>query len=119
MKNTIHITVEENEAGDRVDLFLSKKYQDYSRSYFNELIKNGEALLNDKIVKSSTKVKINDVISKDHNDFNISPFRVGGTARLGYKGFNVFGTYYFTQFFRDNRGPAMNPFAIGIGILNW
>lgn len=68
---------------------------------------------------SHTKVKINDVISKDHNDFNISPFRVGGTARLGYKGFNVFGTYYFTQFFRDNRGPAMNPFAIGIGLLNW
>ena len=63
MKNTIHITVEENEAGDRVDLFLSKKYQDYSRSYFNELIKNGEALLNDKIVKSSTKVKINDKVT--------------------------------------------------------
>jgi hypothetical protein len=68
---------------------------------------------------SHTKVKINNVITKDHNDFNISPFRVGGTARIGYKGVNLFGTYYFTQFFRDNRGPAMNPIAIGIGILNW
>jgi hypothetical protein len=68
---------------------------------------------------SHTKIKINDNITKDHNDFNINPFRGGATARLGYKGINVFGTYYFTQFFRDNRGPLMNPFAIGIGILNW
>ncbi len=68
---------------------------------------------------SHTKTIINDTTVKDHNDFNISPFRLGGTARIGYKGINLFGTYYFTQFFRDNRGPAMNPIAIGIGILNW
>ncbi|HWS01543.1 MAG TPA: outer membrane beta-barrel protein [Prolixibacteraceae bacterium] len=68
---------------------------------------------------SHTKVKIDDVKTKDHDDFNISPFRGGATFRLGYKGVNLFGTYYFTQFFRDNRGPAMNPFTIGIGIINW
>jgi hypothetical protein len=68
---------------------------------------------------SHTKVKIVDTKYKDHNDFNISPFRYGGTARLGYKGVSLFGTYYFTQFFRDNRGPQMNPFAIGIGIIHW
>jgi hypothetical protein len=68
---------------------------------------------------SHTKVKINDVKTKDHNDFNINPFRGGTTARIGYKGFNLFGTYYFTEFFKDGRGPVMNPFAIGIGILNW
>lgn len=68
---------------------------------------------------SHTKVKINDIKTKDHNDFNISPFRGGATARIGYKGINVFGTYYFTEFFKDGRGPVMNPFAIGIGILNW
>lgn len=68
---------------------------------------------------SHTKVMIADTKYKDHNDFNISPFRGGATARLGYKAINIFGTYYFTQFFRDNRGPLMNPFTIGIGILNW
>ena len=68
---------------------------------------------------SHTKVKIDGNKTKDHSDFNINPFRGGGTARLGYKGFNIFGTYYFTQFFRDNRGPRMNPFTIGLGILNW
>jgi hypothetical protein len=68
---------------------------------------------------SHTKVKVNGTKSKDRNDFNISPFRGGATARLGYKGFNVFGTYYFTPFFRDNRGPAMEPFTIGLGLINW
>lgn len=68
---------------------------------------------------SHTKVKIDGAKSKDRNDFNISPFRGGATARLGYKGFNVFGTYYFTPFFRDNRGPAMEPFTIGLGLINW
>ncbi len=68
---------------------------------------------------SHTKVKIDGNTTKDHSDFNINPFRGGATARLGYKGFNIFGTYYFTPFFKDGRGPAMNPFTIGIGILNW
>jgi 23S rRNA pseudouridine1911/1915/1917 synthase len=63
MKNTINIIVDENEEGDRVDLFLAKKYRDYSRSYFNDLIKNNDVLLNEKSVKSSTKVKTNDTVS--------------------------------------------------------
>lgn len=68
---------------------------------------------------SHTKVKIGSTKTKDRDDFNISPFRGGATARLGYKGFNIYGTYYFTPFFRDNRGPAMEPFTIGLGLLHW
>ncbi len=68
---------------------------------------------------SHTKVIIDGKKTKDHNDFNINPFRGGSTVRLGYKGFNIFGTYYFTPFFRNGRGPVMDPFTIGIGLLNW
>lgn len=68
---------------------------------------------------SHTKVKMSNAKIKDHNDFNISPFRGGSTVRLGYKAFNIFGTYYFTPFFRDGRGPVMDPITIGIGLLNW
>jgi len=68
---------------------------------------------------SHTKVVIDETKYKDHDDFNISPFRGGGTARLGYKGINVYGTYYFTEFFNAGRGPVMNPYTIGIGIINW
>ena len=68
---------------------------------------------------SHTKVKYNGDKSKNHDDFNINPFRYGATARIGYKGINLFGTYYFSTFFKNNRGPEMNPFTIGICLVNW
>ncbi len=68
---------------------------------------------------SHTKVIYNGIKTKDHDDFNINPFRGGTTVRMGYKGINIYGTYYFTPFFRDDRGPVMHPFTIGIGLLNW
>ena len=70
-------------------------------------------------VGSHTKVKIDGHKSKDRGDFNINPFRYGATARFGYKGINLFGTYYFSTFFKDSRGPKMYPFTIGIGLMNW
>jgi len=67
---------------------------------------------------SHTKVKIDGTKYKDHNEFNINPFRGGSTVRMGYKKFNIFGTYYFTPFFKDSRGPVMDPITVGIGLLN-
>jgi len=70
-------------------------------------------------VGSHTKVKMDGNKSKSHGDFNINPFRYGTTARIGYKGINLFGTYYYSAFFKDGRGPQMYPFTIGIGLMNW
>jgi len=70
-------------------------------------------------IGSHTKVKIDGNKTKNREDLTISPFRYGTTARLGYKGINIFGTYYFSTFFKNGRGPEMNPFTIGIGLMNW
>ncbi len=70
-------------------------------------------------VGSHSKVKQDGDKTKSRDDFNINPFRYGATARFGYKGINLFGTYYFSTFFKDNRGPEMFPFTIGIGLMNW
>lgn len=70
-------------------------------------------------VASHTKVKIDSDKSKSRDDFNINPFRYGATARIGYKGVNIFGTYYFSPFFKNGRGPEMYPFTVGIGLMNW
>ena len=67
---------------------------------------------------SHTKVIIDRHKTKDHSDLNISPFRGGTTVRMGYKKFNIFGTYYYTPLFRDGRGPVMDPITVGIGLLN-
>jgi len=70
-------------------------------------------------VGSHTKIKIDGSKSKSHDDFNINPFRYGTTARVGYKGINLFGTYYYSTFFKEDRGPEMNPFTIGIVLTYW
>ena len=70
-------------------------------------------------VGSRTKIIQNGDKHKSRDDFNINPFRYGATARIGYKGLNIFGTYYFSTFFKNGRGPEMFPFTIGIGLLNW
>lgn len=70
-------------------------------------------------VGSHTKVKIDGDKTKNRDDLNINPFRYGVTTRVGYKGINLFGTYYFSTFFKNGRGPEMYPFTIGIGIMNW
>ena len=68
---------------------------------------------------SHTKVKMDGDKSKSHGDFNINPFRIGATARMGYRGINVFGTTYFSPLFRNGRGPELFPFTIGIVLMNW
>jgi hypothetical protein len=68
---------------------------------------------------SHTKVKTNGDKSKSRDDFNINPFRCGATTRVGYRGINLFGTYYFSTFYKTNRGPELFPFTIGITLMNW
>lgn len=68
---------------------------------------------------SHTKIKRDGDKSKSRDDFNISPFRCGATTHFGYRGINLFGTYYFTTFYKSNRGPELFPFTIGIALMNW
>ena len=42
---------------------------------------------NIKVIQNSHK-------NKHHDDYNINPFRYGATARIGYKGLNLFGRAY-------------------------
>jgi len=54
---------------------------------------------------------------KTNGDFNLNLFRGGVTARAGYQNFMLYGTYYLTPWFRENKGPNgynLEPFEIGI-----
>ncbi|MFA7658948.1 MAG: RluA family pseudouridine synthase [Candidatus Gastranaerophilaceae bacterium] len=61
MNNYWFIT-DENDENTRLDNYLSELFDDFSRSHFQEMIKNGKILINGKIKKSSYKVKIGDKI---------------------------------------------------------
>ena len=68
----------------------------------------GKNLLN----KAGTQQN-NSIVKVKDKDF-INKTRLGGTLRIGYGIFGVFGTYYFTPVFKDGAAPPMKSMQIGI-----
>lgn len=63
MKTTIKVG--ENSTGERLDRFVSGLFGDFSRSFIQNAIENGQILINSKKVKTGEKVKTGDEISID------------------------------------------------------
>jgi Putative auto-transporter adhesin, head GIN domain/Outer membrane protein beta-barrel domain len=57
--------------------------------------------------------------SKRHDEFNIDPFRFDATFRIGYQSYTLYASYALNTLFKENRGPSLHPFQIGINILNF
>jgi hypothetical protein len=51
---------------------------------------------------------------KVHDEFFMQPFRLDATVRIGWGPLNLYGNYSLTPMFRNNRGPELYPFAVGI-----
>lgn len=55
--------------------------------------------------------------SRINGDYNLNLLRGGVTARVGYKNFMIYGTYFLTPWFRELKGPGgynLEPFEIGL-----
>ena len=57
------IVVDESNSNQRLDKFLSTYFNELSRSHIAKLIDEGNCLVNDKVAKSSLKLKAGDVIN--------------------------------------------------------
>jgi hypothetical protein len=68
---------------------------------------------------SHTKNEINDSKSKNKGDFYINPFIVQGMATIGWGVINLYGTYSFTEMFRNEKGPTAYPFEVGITLIGF
>lgn len=51
------------------------------------------------------------MIRKD--DYNLNPFKLSATARVGYGGISLFADYSLTPLFEKTIGPVLHPFTIG------
>ena len=51
--------------GNRLDAYLSKRFNDYSRAYLQKIIKAGNVLMDGKKAKASDKIKEGQTISID------------------------------------------------------
>jgi hypothetical protein len=52
-------------------------------------------------------------------NYNLNRFRYGAHVRLGIRSFNIWGAYYLSPLFRENRGPAgqnTNVFNFGLSL---
>ncbi len=66
--------VNENNVNERLDVFLFKELKDKSRSYIQKTILENKVLVNDKTIKPSYKVQLNDVIS--YEDLEIKEIKI-------------------------------------------
>ncbi len=66
-------------------------------------------------IGTHTKIKYsNGNKEKDRNDFFMNPLRADLMVRMGLGRFNIYGSYGLIPLFRDNKGPKMYPFNVGI-----
>lgn len=60
-----------------------------------------------------------DMDYKHKGDFNVNPFTLDATARIGYKNFTLFAIYGLTPLFEKNKGPEVYPVTVGLQIIPW
>ena len=74
-------------------------------------------------IGSHTKQKIEidgkDSKIKDHDDFNLNPFRYGFRVAIGYGKFNLYADYYASTMFKNNKGPVLYPVNAGITFVGF
>ncbi len=56
---------------------------------------------------------------KTKDDFSLSPFRYGLTARVGYGDVGIFAEYSLVPLFKDGKGPEMYPIMIGVRLADF
>ena len=57
--------------------------------------------------------------SRNKDDFNLNPFRVNASLRLGYGDFVLFANYSLTDLFQKDKGPDLTPFSIGVRVVGF
>ncbi len=74
-------------------------------------------------LRSHTKQVYNDngerQKDKEFTDFHLAPFRYEAIARIGWGSINLFATYSLSPMFKDERGPELYPFSVGLRLLNF
>lgn len=84
----------------------------------------GGGLLTGLRIGSHTKMVFDDGSKeKDKNNdskgYDINPFKFDLMARVGWGKINLYANYSLSTLFKDNRGPELYPFAVGISLVSW
>lgn len=61
----------------------------------------------------------NQRLNRTKDDFELSPFRLGATAKIGYGPISLYANYSFTPLLKTNHGPELYPFTVGLALINF
>ncbi len=56
---------------------------------------------------------------KVYSDFYLNPIKLDAEIRVGWGPINLFASYAITPLFKDNKGPELYPYMIGITLAGW
>ncbi len=56
---------------------------------------------------------------KTSDSFHLSPFRYDAMFRIGWGIINLYANYSMNTLFKEDRGPELYPFAVGITLIGW
>ncbi len=59
--------------------------------------------------------------SKDkvHDSFYLNPIKLDAEVRIGWGPINLFASYAVTPMFKENKGPKVYPYMLGITLAGW
>lgn len=57
--------------------------------------------------------------NKEREDFYTNPFRGDAAVRIGWGKINLYGAYNLIPLFKDDKGPELYPFNVGIQIVDF
>ncbi len=56
---------------------------------------------------------------KDTGDYHLLPYQLAASVRVGFGALNLFAEYSLTPLFREDRGPEVIPFNVGLTIIGF
>ena len=72
------------------------------------------------LITSKQKLKaVDGAKSKIKDDFNLNKFRYGFVGRIGVGPLAFYAQYSLTDLFKEGQGPVLQPFNIGVTVLNF
>ncbi len=66
--------------------------------------------------KGLRSVNGTNIKEKENTKRYVTPWDFATTARVGWGNFAIFGSYNLTNVFKDNAGPAITPFSVGLTV---
>ncbi|MBE0641987.1 MAG: DUF2807 domain-containing protein, partial [Bacteroidales bacterium] len=57
--------------------------------------------------------------NKVRDDFHLNPLKAEGTVRIGWGVINLFGAYSIMPLFKEDEGPELYPFSVGLTLSPW